>query len=532
MQRPSASGEDQGREQPAQRGVEQATPERAPQHLALAPHQPHGGAGGDDVVGADDVADGGAEALRAQQPSARSGPGPRRSASWKSVNRMFEAVADPVTKVPSRPTKGAASGHAGPAAAAAASASASIMPAWTMSRDRPAWRSGRASPGRAGGGRAHGAHVAARAARAASAAPQRSRAAASCPGGRAARSCPEGDPVAMPRSPAERLAQGARAGSPAPRPPAPGRARRRPAAPPGAAVGRARRAPAAARRRTPAPTREPASVGSSGPTKVAIRWCGTRKRRRRAASSPRRPPVRSLSRQRAGHQQHHHQRHAAPRERVVGDRRRRRARGPVKGVTATCASTGVPTAPNDTPTAWPISAIGDGLDATEAGGDQEGRGQRHRGAEPGGALDEQDEEPGHEQRQDAGSPRGAHRVAQHVDRAGAQLQLVDAQGGEDDPQDRGGDEQRLEQRAAGGRERTQLRRVRVPKPKTPGDPPARWPGPRRRPAPPTSAGRAWRSGSRAAAGAATAPRWGRPATAQASFRGDAVQRALARSRRR
>jgi hypothetical protein len=43
-------------------------------------------------------------------------------ACWKSVNRMFDAVAEPVTNVPSTPTNGANRGHRLPAATAAAAA--------------------------------------------------------------------------------------------------------------------------------------------------------------------------------------------------------------------------------------------------------------------------------------------------------------------------------------------------------------------------------------------------------------------------
>ena len=46
---------------------------------------------------------------------------------------MFEAVAEPVTKVPKTPISGASSGQNAPVVAAA-SASAEIRPPWTMTR--------------------------------------------------------------------------------------------------------------------------------------------------------------------------------------------------------------------------------------------------------------------------------------------------------------------------------------------------------------------------------------------------------------
>ena len=57
-------------------------------------------------------------------------------ATCRSLKSAFEAVAEPVTKVPSAPTAGASSGQVPPSASAAAAAMASTMPAWTMIRAR------------------------------------------------------------------------------------------------------------------------------------------------------------------------------------------------------------------------------------------------------------------------------------------------------------------------------------------------------------------------------------------------------------
>jgi hypothetical protein len=59
---------------------------------------------------------------------------------------MFDAVADPVTKVPSTPIAGASTGQAAPAPAAA-SASAAIIPACTITLDKTSIKRSAAATG-------------------------------------------------------------------------------------------------------------------------------------------------------------------------------------------------------------------------------------------------------------------------------------------------------------------------------------------------------------------------------------------------
>jgi hypothetical protein len=434
-------------------------------------------------------------------PSRGSGAVQRRAVvSWNSVKRMFEAVAEPVTKVPSAPTAGASSGQSDadagrrqwPARRSCRRATSCRAMA-TMASS--ATRTGRQSAVGRGGGLAHvgqrcALHEGAegegpgeqqrRVVERSHAAPRRRRAAptrgrprrappAAAGTSRVASTRPTsaryGAPARVSSVPAVGLALGGGAGRR-------GRTARRGS--PGAA-GRAGR-----RRTRAAPSRAAPSVGSSGPNEVAI---GVGRRRRCAAArAPWRqgePPAgsaRPMTTTSAAMS-------TQPSRAWYGAVARAMSEA-VRSVAATWAITGVPSAPNETPAAWPIRAAVTAATGGNPACDQERRGQRHRGAEAGGALQEEREEPGDEQGRHPGvGGEAAESGAQGGGGAGALLEVVHGEGRADDGDHRHGDERRLEadarERLRRGRRGRRVRRGRS----------GRWPARTCRPQPPHRRGR-------------------------------------------
>jgi hypothetical protein len=100
----------------------------------------------------------------------------------------------------------------------------------------------------------------------------------------------------------------------------------------------------------------------------------------------------------------------------------------------------------------------DGFDGSETGGDEEGSGKSDRRPEPGGALEEECEEPGDEQRRDAGVRCQTRQPGlQHGGGIRALLEFVHGECGTDD-----GDHGQRHPRCFGGdAQDTRRRAVRV-----------------------------------------------------------------------